>query len=150
MQQFIKYEIRATSDEIMAHQHLHFKENLAVEHTHGKQIRVSLAMVGTLAGGMLLISSSIARFIYGKGSFNPEFLAMVAAILLGAPIVLHAIKSIIQRHSRISWTLAETLSQWKNNKKNISKHEVLLRFFELHRKKKRQPGPVNQIKRQRQ
>ncbi len=90
----------------MAHQHLHFKEDLAVEHTHGKQIRVSLAMVGTLAGGMLLISSSIARFIYGKGSFNPEFLAMVAAILLGAPIVLHAIKSIIQRQSHMDELVA--------------------------------------------
>ena len=48
-----------TRDEIMAHQHLHFKEDLAVEHTHGKQIRVSLAMVGTLAGGTLLISSTL-------------------------------------------------------------------------------------------
>ncbi|MCX5635982.1 MAG: cation-translocating P-type ATPase [Planctomycetota bacterium] len=79
---------------------------MAVEHTHGKQIRVSLAMVGTLAGGVLLISSSIARFIYGKGSFNPEFLAMVAAILLGAPIVLHAIKSIIQRQSHMDELVA--------------------------------------------
>ncbi len=90
----------------MAHQHLHFKEDIAVEHTQGKQLRVSMALLGTLAGGMLLISSSIARFIYGKGSFNPEFLAMIAAILLGAPIVLHAIKSIIKREQHMDELVA--------------------------------------------
>ena len=79
----------------MAHEHLHFKDDIAAEHTHGKQIRVSMAMLGTLAGGMLLINSGIAKLIYGSGSFNAEFLAMVGAILLGAPIVLHAIKSLI-------------------------------------------------------
>ena len=66
---------------------------------HGKQFRVSLALVGTLAGGTLLISSWIARsrFLYGGDSFQTEFLAMVAAILLGVPIVLHALKSLMQR-----------------------------------------------------
>jgi len=43
---------------------------MAVEHTHGKQIRVSMALLGTLAGGVLLINSGIANFIYGKGHFN--------------------------------------------------------------------------------
>jgi len=81
----------------MAHEHLHFKDDIAAERTHGKQVRVSLALLGTLAGGMLLINSGIARFIYGKGSFNTQFLAMVGAILLGAPIVLHAIKSLIKK-----------------------------------------------------
>jgi hypothetical protein len=45
----------------MAHEHLHFKEDIAAEHTHGKQVRVSVALLGTLAGGMLLINSGIAR-----------------------------------------------------------------------------------------
>ena len=35
----------------MAHEHLRFKEDIAGEHTHGKQIRVSMALIGTLAGG---------------------------------------------------------------------------------------------------
>ena len=90
----------------MAHEHLHFKEDIAVEHTHGKQIRVSMALLGTLAGGMLLISSGISRFIYGIGSFNTEFLAMVGAILLGAPIVLHAIKSIIRKEMHMDELVA--------------------------------------------
>ncbi len=83
----------------MAHEHLHFKQDIAAEHTYSKQIRVSIALLGTLAGGMLLISSGIARskYLYGIGSFQSELLAMVGAILLGAPIVLHAIKSLIKK-----------------------------------------------------
>ncbi len=90
----------------MAHQHLHFQDDVAAEHTHGKQIRVSLALLGTLAGGMLLINSGIARLIWGSGSFEPEFLAMAGAILLGAPIVYHAIKSLVQGHAHMDELVA--------------------------------------------
>jgi len=90
----------------MAHEHLHLKEDIAVEHTRGKQIRVSMALLGTLAGGVLLINSGIARFFYGPGSFNTEFLAMAAAILLGAPIVLHAIKSLIKKQMHMDELVA--------------------------------------------
>jgi Cd2+/Zn2+-exporting ATPase len=90
----------------MAHEHLHFKEDLAAEHTHGKQIRVSMALLGTLAGGVLLINSGIAKLIYGSGSFNAEFFAMAGAILLGAPIVYHAIKSLIQGHAHMDELVA--------------------------------------------
>ncbi len=90
----------------MAHKHLHFKEDLAAERTYGKQVRVSMALLGTLAGGMLLISSGIGRFFYGRGSFNAEFLAMLGAILLGGPIVLHAAKSLIKRESHMDELVA--------------------------------------------
>ena len=92
----------------MAHEHLHLKEDVATEHTHGKQIRVSLALLGTLAGGMLLISSGIARssYLYGSGSFQAEFLAMAAAILLGGPIVVHAIKSLIEKQMHMDELVA--------------------------------------------
>lgn len=90
----------------MAHEHLHFKEDIAVEHTHGEQIRVSIALLGTLAGGMLLISSGVARFIYGRYDFNTEILAMAAAVLLGAPIVLHAIKSLIRKEAHMDELVA--------------------------------------------
>jgi len=92
----------------MAHEHLHFKQDIAAEHTHSKQIRISIALLGTLAGGMLLISSGIARskYLYGIGSFQSEFLAMVGAILLGAPIVLHAIKSIIKKEMHMDELVA--------------------------------------------
>ncbi|MBN2313266.1 MAG: cation-translocating P-type ATPase [Sedimentisphaerales bacterium] len=90
----------------MAHDHLHFKENIAVEHTHGKQIRVSMALLGTLAGGVLLINSGIAQFIYGKGHFNTELLAMAGALLLGVPIILHALKSLLHREAHMDELVA--------------------------------------------
>ena len=90
----------------MAHEHLHFKEDLASEHTYGKQIRVSMALLGTLAGGMLLISSGIARFFYGSDSFNAAALAMAGAILLGAPIVLHAVKSLTKKQMHMDELVA--------------------------------------------
>ena len=90
----------------MAHEHLHFKDDIAAEHTHGKQIRVSMALLGTLAGGVLLINSGIAKYIYGVGHFNTEILAMAGAILLGAPIVLHAIKSLINREAHMDELVA--------------------------------------------
>ncbi len=90
----------------MAHEHLHFKEDLTAEYTHGKQVRVSMALLGTLAGGMLLINSGIARLFYGSGSFNTEILAMAGAILLGAPIVLHAIKSLIKKQMHMDELVA--------------------------------------------
>ena len=90
----------------MAHDHLHFKDDIAAEHTHGKQIRVSMALLGTLAGGVLLINSGIAKYIYGADDFNTVFLAMAGAILLGAPIVLHAIKSVIHKESHMDELVA--------------------------------------------
>ena len=72
--------------------------------THRKQVRVSLALAGTLLGGMLLLNSLISPIFYGK---NPSFyvgtepevkelLAMLAAILLGAPVIIHSIKSVMR------------------------------------------------------
>lgn len=85
----------------MAHQHLHFKEDLDSEQTRGKQLRVSIAMLGTLAGGVLLINSQVGRFFYDAGSFNIEIFAMLGAVLLGAPIVVHAAKSLIRGESHM-------------------------------------------------
>jgi len=92
----------------MAHEHLHFKEDITGAHTHGKQVRVSMALIGTLAGGMLMLTWIVARsrFLYGSDSFQVELLAMVAALLLGAPIVLHAIKSIIKREMHMDELVA--------------------------------------------
>ncbi len=91
----------------MAHDHLHLKDNITAEHTYGKQIRVSIALLGTLAGGALLISRVlVAPLLYGSNSFNTEFLGMLAAILLGGPIVLHAIKSLLQKQMHMDELVA--------------------------------------------
>jgi len=83
----------------MAHQHLHLKElELAAENTKGKQFRVSMALLGTLAGFVLLMNSAIARmrFFYGPGSEVAQLSAMVGALLLAFPVVLHALKSVVR------------------------------------------------------
>ncbi|MHC4205737.1 MAG: heavy metal translocating P-type ATPase [Planctomycetota bacterium] len=92
----------------MAHQHLHFHDDIHADHTHAKQLRVSLALLGTLAGGMMLLSSLVARwkYFYGTGSFQAEFLAMIAAILLGVPIVLHALKSLMRKEMHMDELVA--------------------------------------------
>ncbi|MFH1616094.1 MAG: cation-translocating P-type ATPase [Planctomycetota bacterium] len=83
----------------MAHKHLHLKDHeLDTSHTHAKQMRVSLALLATMAGGVLLINSLIAPVFYGKDSEVVQLLAMLASILLGAPIVIHAIEGIIHKH----------------------------------------------------
>ncbi len=84
----------------MAHQHLHFQQDTA-EETRGQQWRVSLALLGTLAGGVLLINSGVGRFIYGPDSFNTEIFAMLGALLLGLPIVIHAMLSLIRGESHM-------------------------------------------------
>jgi len=92
----------------MAHQHLHFKDDVAVEHTHGKQVRVSIALLATLAGGVLLINSIVAKspWFYGSGSFHADTLAMLGAILLGAPIIWHAIESLIHKEAHMDELVA--------------------------------------------
>ncbi len=90
----------------MAHEHLHFKDDLAVEHTHGKQVRVSIALLGTLAGGVLLLNSLIARAIFRWESFNTEALALAGALLLGGPIIWHALKSLLKGETHMDELVA--------------------------------------------
>ena len=85
----------------MAHQHLHFKDEFGTERTREREFRVSIALLGTLAGGILLINSVIGRLFYEPGSFNLEIFAMVGAILLGLPIIIHAIHSLIRGESHM-------------------------------------------------
>jgi len=92
----------------MAHEHLHLRQDITVDHTRGRQFGISIALLGTLAGGMLLITSKIAglSFVYGPDSLHRQFLAMAAAILLGAPIVLHAAKSLIKGQAHMDELVA--------------------------------------------
>ena len=81
----------------MAHRALNLTAHeVDVEKTHRKQLTVSLALAGTLLGGMLLLNSLIAPLIYKKDPEVSQILAMFAAILLGAPVVIHSIKAIVQ------------------------------------------------------
>ncbi len=91
----------------MAHKHLHLKEHeLSGEHTKGKQFGVSLALIGTLAGGVLLLDSLIAPVFYGKDSEIGQLLAMFGAILLGLPIIIHALKSMFRKEMHMDELVA--------------------------------------------
>lgn len=85
----------------MAHKHLHLKDQVDTEETQEKQFRVSLALLGTMAGGVLLLTSGVSRYIYGSDADQTQFLTLIAAILLGTPIVFHAIKSLIKGESHM-------------------------------------------------
>jgi Cd2+/Zn2+-exporting ATPase len=85
----------------MTHEHLHLKEQFDTEQTRDKQLRVSIALLGTLAGGVLLINSGVGRFFYGADSFNTELFALLGAVLLGAPIIAHAVHSLVRGESHM-------------------------------------------------
>lgn len=79
----------------MAHRALNLTAHeVDVEKTHRKQITVSLALAGTLLGGTLLLNSLVSPIFYGGTAEISQILAMLAAILLGAPVVIHSIKSV--------------------------------------------------------
>jgi len=86
----------------MVHTHIGVKATeLEGGHTHGKQMRVSFALFGTLAGGALLFNAQLASWmpgLFGTEGDVSTLAAMVGAILLGLPIVLHAVKGIIHGH----------------------------------------------------
>lgn len=82
------------------------KHEIAHENTHGKQVRVSIALLGTLLGGVLLLNSVIAPIFYGRDSQITELLAMVGAALLALPIIVHAIKGIIHKHMHMDELVA--------------------------------------------
>jgi len=67
----------------------------------GKQVRVSLALLGTLAGGVLLINSQVGKLFFGSASTTTELFAMLGAILLGGPVVVHAFKCLWAGHSHM-------------------------------------------------
>ncbi|MDD5134657.1 MAG: cation-translocating P-type ATPase [Phycisphaerae bacterium] len=91
----------------MAHNTLQLlAHEVDAEHTHRKQVTVSLALLGTLLGGTLLINSMITPIFYGSDSDVKSLLAMLAAILLGLPVVIHSIKSIIGGHMHMDELVA--------------------------------------------
>jgi Cd2+/Zn2+-exporting ATPase len=97
----------------MAHTHIGIKSH-ELEHDHGtesKQFRASLAFLGALAGGILILSSKLAQiswmsWLYGSRSDVSEMVAMVGAILLGLPLVVHAVKGILHGHMHMDELVA--------------------------------------------
>ena len=97
----------------MAHTHIGIKSH-ELEHDHGmegKQFRASLAFLAALAGGILILNSKLAQiswmtWLYGSRTDVSEMVAMVGAILLGLPLVMHAVKGILQGHMHMDELVA--------------------------------------------
>ncbi|AQQ08733.1 putative cadmium-transporting ATPase [Sedimentisphaera cyanobacteriorum] len=96
----------------MAHDHLHI-EQLEFESQDGlkeagRVRRVSLALIATLAGGVLLLNSYLSGlpFLYGADSPVVELSAMFGAILLGLPVIIHSVKNIIKGHMHMDELVA--------------------------------------------
>jgi len=88
--------------------HGYVADQLQLEQQSG---RMSYQIIGTLLGGVLLVCSIIASLIArAEGSSITEFhattLAAVSAILLGAPLVIVAIKDLIEGHMHMNELVA--------------------------------------------
>jgi Cd2+/Zn2+-exporting ATPase len=99
----------------MAHNHIGIKAHELDDHGHGstegQQFRVSLAFIGAITGGILVLNSELAQipwlsFLYGSSSDFSQLVAMIGAILLGAPLVMHAVKGILHGHMHMDELVA--------------------------------------------
>ncbi len=90
----------------MAHDHL----KASIEKQTG---RAGALLIATLMGGVLVLNSFVAEWIFADpgqypGKLNPyaAFLALAGAILLGAPLVWHALKHLFQGHMHMDELVA--------------------------------------------
>jgi Cd2+/Zn2+-exporting ATPase len=86
--------------------HIHTHEGLAAS-ASGQQTRISLAVFGTLTGGILLLSASLAqvRWLYGPGDLS-QLVALVGAVLLGLPVIVHAVRGLLEGHTHMDELVA--------------------------------------------
>ncbi len=98
----------------MAHDHLHLTSHEMEQdhdhhhHDHGDPSSkgISAALVATLVGGVLLINGALAPYIYGEGSMVGTITAMLGAILLGLPVIWHAVGGIFHGHMHMDELVA--------------------------------------------
>jgi Cd2+/Zn2+-exporting ATPase len=105
----------------MAHNHLGIKEQELSHgsgcncssghdhsHDHSKQTEtgISLALLGAFVGAVLIINSVVAPFFYGADSVVADLSAMVGAILLGLPVIYHALRCMIAGHMHMDELVA--------------------------------------------
>lgn len=69
--------------------------------------RASLKIVAILAGGVLVgISYIVGYLIKDEGGFYRDTLALLGAVLLGAPVIGHAIKHLLHGHMHMDELVA--------------------------------------------
>ena len=82
----------------MAHDHL--KESIEAQTG-----RSSLLLIATLMGGLLVFNSFIAEYLFEDQQFAAGF-GLLGAILLGTPLVIHAIKHLMHGHMHMDELVA--------------------------------------------
>jgi len=80
--------------------HGYIKESIEVQTG-----RSTLLLIATLMGGMLVGISFIARYIYDQPQI-PDAFALIAAILLGAPLIAHAVTHLLEGHMHMDELVA--------------------------------------------
>lgn len=91
----------------MVHNVLDLKEETHDHSIKAQAGRASALMVGILAGGVLVMLSYVAKWVFadytepsGRNPYS-DFLALVGAILLGAPIVIHSLRELMHGHAHM-------------------------------------------------
>lgn len=86
--------------------HFHSHEGLSAS-AAGQQTRISWAVFGTLTGGVLLLSGSLAqvRWLYGPGDLS-QLVALAGAVLLGLPVIVHAVRGLLEGHTHMDELVA--------------------------------------------
>ena len=84
----------------MAHDRI--KHDLALDSETG---RVSIQIIATLIGGVMLVCSVAAQFLYDN-EFYSAALGLVSALLLGAPLVWVAVKDLLKGHAHMNELVA--------------------------------------------
>src|SRR5688572_24500192 len=74
----------------MAHDHL--KESIEAQTG-----RSSLLLIATLMGGILVFNSFLAEWLFDDNEYSDLF-ALAGAVLLGAPLVAHALQHLLHGH----------------------------------------------------
>ncbi|MBN2445162.1 MAG: cadmium-translocating P-type ATPase [Phycisphaerae bacterium] len=91
----------------MAHDNIFVKAQQAHEHhDHDHAHTANLQIVMTFVGGMLLIVAFVAGFIYPEIPERAEFVALLAAILLGIPLIIEAARDLLHGRTEMNELVA--------------------------------------------
>lgn len=83
----------------MAHSQ-HLKESIEAQTG-----RSSLLLIATLMGGLLVFNSFVAEWLFEDAEYSSAF-ALLGAIMLGAPLVIHAVGHLIEGHMHMDELVA--------------------------------------------
>jgi len=82
----------------MAHDHL--KESIQAQTG-----RASILLIATLMGGLLVLNSFVAQWVFEAPQYADTF-ALLGALLLGTPMVIHALKHLMAGHMHMDELVA--------------------------------------------